>query len=204
MKVYTFCQGELGTNSIALVEGDECIVVDIPYGATDVEKFVAENKLKVIAVFLTHGHFDHVGGVQHFVDAQNRGDIPIYIDKADLTLANNAARNRWSVKAENCFPSDFVEEKRYEIGPFVFDVIKTAGHTAGSVCYVFQSQKLILSGDTLFCGGIGRTDFPESEPSEMRNSLNKIKRLNGDYKVVCGHGPSTSLDAERRTNPYLI
>lgn len=204
MKVYTFCQGELGTNSIALVEGDECIVVDIPYGATDVEKFVAENKLKVIAVLLTHGHFDHVGGVQHFVDTQNRGDIPIYIDKADLTLANNAARNRWSVKAENCFPSNFVEEKRHEIGPFVFDVIKTAGHTAGSVCYVFQSQKLILSGDTLFCGGIGRTDFPESVPSEMRNSLNKIKRLNGDYKVVCGHGPSTSLDAERRTNPYLI
>lgn len=204
MKVYSFCAGELGTNSIVLVKNGKCIVIDVPYGADSVEKFISDNQLQLVAVLLTHGHFDHVGGVQRLIDRFGCSDLPVFIHSADEKLANCASQNRWSVKSENCYPTKHVSKGHYSVDCFDFDVIETPGHTEGSVCYVFDECNLLVSGDTLFCGGIGRTDFPESVPSQMRSSLAKLKCLDKNYEVVCGHGPSTSLDAEKRTNPYLL
>ena len=146
MKVYSFCAGELGTNSIVLVKNDKCIVVDVPYGADSVEKFISDNQLQLVAVLLTHGHFDHVGGVQRLIDRFGCSDLPVFIHGADEKLANCASQNRWSVKAENCYPTKHVSKGHYSVDCFDFDVIETPGHTAGSVCYVFDEYNLLVSG----------------------------------------------------------
>ena len=88
-----------------------------------------------------------------------------------------------------------------------FDVLHTPGHTLGSACFLFTAkdgEKYLFTGDTLFCGTIGRTDFPTGNISVLRSSLKKLVSLNGDYPIYAGHEEETTLDRERKTNPFLM
>lgn len=200
MEYNVFTQGYLSTNCVVLSKNEQLIVVDIPYNAYGVYNFVRSSGKKVLAVLLTHGHFDHCGGVKQFFEKCGLS-VPVYINKRDDELARHAGENCWGVPAENCFPTDFVSEGTLNIGDFSFTVLETPGHTAGSVVYI--TEDIILCGDTLMKGCAGRTDFPESVPAEMPQSLEKLKSLNGDKKVIGGHGELTNLEYEKRTNPFL-
>lgn len=201
MKIQVFPQGALQTNSTVLSEKGNCIVVDVPYISWDVEEYVKRNNLHVTAILLTHGHFDHVGGVAHLLKTCCDANTPVYCSRADWQLCNNAESNPFNVTCQNCYPTNDLTEGHYVLDDFSFDVIETAGHTNGSVTYLFGD--VMLSGDTLFKGGIGRTDFPESNAAAMQASLAKLAKLPLNYKIICGHDDATDLKREKAFNRYL-
>lgn len=153
-------------------------------------------------ILLTHGHFDHIGGVQslkyHF-----GGDVVIHsqdegcLSDGDSSLASGFGFEQNNVKADRVI-SDGDE---LTLGNYKIKVIHTPGHTKGSVCYI--APDMIFSGDTLFRGTVGRTDFPGGSFDEMMKSLSRLSALDGDYKVYPGHEENTTLERERRYNPYM-
>lgn len=200
MNYKVFTCGQLQTNCVVLQKEQSCVVVDVPYPADEVSCYVLNNGLKVEGILLTHGHFDHCGGVAKFCK-QCDVHVPILVHEKDFPLCLAASQNTWGVVCEDCRPNGFLQEGDLRLGEFQFDVLHTGGHTGGSV--VIFVEDIMLSGDTLFCGSIGRTDFPESNPAEMQRSLKKLASISNDYHVICGHGEQTSLAREQRKNPYL-
>ena len=172
----------------------------------EVTSFVEKNSLKPVCIMLTHGHFDHVLGVAELSAAY--GNIPIYMNPADKSvLENNAYFSKmFGVGMPDSFETiDIREGDIIEVGTLSFEVLETPGHTPGGVCYLERKEKLIFSGDTLFAGSIGRTDHPGGDYDTLMKSIfEKLMMLDGDIKVVPGHGPTTEIAQERMTNPFLL
>lgn len=201
LKIKVILQGDNNTNSIVVQNGGHCVVVDVPYGSNDVARYVSANGLKLDAVLLTHGHFDHCGGVNGLLDSLGLPDTPVYVNQRDEQLCRHAADNMWGMPADNCFPTHQLVEGELFVAGVRFYVVETPGHTQGSV--VLLAEDYMFSGDTLFARGVGRTDFAESNPYLMRGSLNKLKLLPRNYIVLPGHGGQTTLQYEKEHNVYL-
>ncbi len=201
IKITSFKQGELQTNSIVIQKEKECIVVDIPFNSVDVQNYIVSNSLSVKAVLLTHGHFDHCGGVHQLLKKCKAENAPVYVSAKDADLCRRARSNIFGIQCDDCFTTDFVAEGRFVVGNFTFDVLETPGHTCGSVVYIIDDY--LLTGDTLFNKGVGRTDFDESCPKLMASSLKKISSLSKNYVVIAGHGNQTTLFYEKKYNNYL-
>lgn len=189
------------TNCIVVQNGTECVVVDVPYGSNDVVKYIRANGLTVKAVLLTHGHFDHCGGVTRLLFELGAPLTPIYVHPADAGLCRHAADNIWAIAADNCFTTHELHEGELYVAGIRFYVIETPGHTLGSV--VLLTEDYMLSGDTLFARSIGRTDFPESNRFLMQGSLDKLRMLPRNYIVLPGHGGQTTLQYEKEHNVYF-
>ena len=199
MQVVKFCLGELSTNCYLLVEDDQCLVVDAAYDPNNaLVEYIARHALKPVAILLTHGHFDHVGGVKQLTD---KYDVDVYCNFADIDMALHAQNNLWQFVCDDCFPNKNFTAGKMEIGKFTFYVLSTPGHTPGSVCLFFD--RVMFSGDTLFCGCVGRTDLPGGSMRQLRASLNLLKSINDDYVVYPGHGKETTLSAEKLGNVYM-
>lgn len=192
--------GPLQNNSYLIKIGTKCIVVD-PASKILALK-VKEQGLTPIAILITHGHFDHIKGVEQFEEY----NIPIYIHKADSKKCTGEEQGdllqRFRVKPFT--PTNFVEDGEVlEFEGVKIKVIYTPGHSAGGVCYVVD-DKCILSGDTLFADSYGRYDFEDSSFEDLKHSIKeKLFALNGDYPVYPGHGNSTTLLNERKGNMIL-
>lgn len=171
---------------------DGCILIDPGDGPELVLQKLDRLGKRPEAIFITHGHFDHVGGVQHLAE---KTVCRVYICKEDLTLPA-MLRGGALYYTDTYAQGDCVTH-----AGLTFQVMQTPGHSAGSVCLICED--VIFSGDTLFAGSCGRTDFPGSDPREMKNSLARLAGLTGDYRVFPGHGEETTLNAERRSNPYM-
>ena len=172
---------------------------------TEIRNFVQNKGLKPVCIMLTHGHFDHVLGVAELAAAY--GDIPVYMHPADkVTLENNSYFSRvFGVDTPAPFETtDVTEGGTVKVGSLSFDVLETPGHTPGGVCYLERQEKILFSGDTLFAGSIGRTDHPGGDyDALMKGIFEKLMVLDGDVKVIPGHGPSSEIAQERTTNPFL-
>ena len=172
----------------------------------EMTSFVEKNSLKPVCIMLTHGHFDHVLGVAELSAAY--GNIPIYMNPADKsTLDNNSYFSRmYGVGMPDAFETtDIREGDTVEVGALRFEVLETPGHTPGGVCYLERTEKMLFSGDTLFAGSIGRTDHPGGDyDTLMKGIFEKLMTLDGDVKVIPGHGPTTEIAQERMTNPFLL
>lgn len=171
-----------------------------------VTSFVKRKGLKPVCILLTHGHFDHVLGVAELSAAYD--GIPVYMNPADkTTLENNSYFSR-TFGADMPTPfttKDVKEGDVIPVGSLAFEVIETPGHTPGGVCYFERKEKLLFSGDTLFAGSIGRTDHPGGDYDALMKSIfEKLIILDGDVKVVPGHGPASEIAQERMTNPFLL
>lgn len=205
MKTEFLQVGILGTNFYVITDEETGISAAIDPGAdfAELEPAVKDKNIKYILI--THGHYDHVFGA---AELKRRTGAEIVIGEADAENLHNIEKcnsgMRFSVIQETT-EADITAKDGDEIsvGNIKIKVMETPGHSMGSVCYIVPDENVIFSGDTLFSGSIGRTDFPTSEPFKMRASLKKLAELDGDYKVFPGHGRFTTLDTERRSNYYL-
>ena len=171
---------------------DTCVVIDPGYQPETVLAEAERLGKKIAAIFLTHGHFDHVGGVKGIAMDT---DCPVYLHEADLSMPPQmTAGPLYYTKLYN--EGDFVEAAGLS-----FKVLHTPGHTPGSVCLMCENA--MFSGDTLFWGSCGRTDLPGGNWGVIQKSLKRLASLSGDYDVYPGHGDATRLSFERKYNPYM-
>ena len=194
MKIITITGGSLYTNCyMAFAEdSDTCVLVDPGFDAEQILDTVRSHGKTVEAVFLTHGHFDHIGGVKEI--ARQTG-CKVYIHQADLGLPSQLTVG--TVPATD----HYTEGDTVTAAGLTFTVMHTPGHTPGGVCLLCENA--MFAGDTLFAGTCGRTDLPGSSPKQMRESLARLAKLEEDYRVLPGHGIYSTLDMEKRTNPDL-
>jgi len=202
MKVYGFAVGPLQENTYLLVEEDGRGAIVDP--GDEPERILAEVHrvgLKPQAILLTHAHFDHVGAVAPLVEALG---LPVYLHPADLPLYQSAALGaaRWGLyipqPPEPTLP--LAEGQTLDLG-LGLEVLFLPGHAPGHVGFYRPGH--LISGDVLFRGGIGRYDLPGSDPQKLFASLQKLTELPPDTVVYPGHGPKTTIAAERASNPYL-
>jgi glyoxylase-like metal-dependent hydrolase (beta-lactamase superfamily II) len=205
MRVYNLPLGEMGTNCYIVdteVENSGkniAFAVDIGDEPEKVLKYITNKNLDLQAILLTHGHFDHIGGVRKI---QDETSAKVYVSQEDSEKLTDSKLNlsyRHFQIPE--IPDYEILGESLEIGGVEIKVLKTPGHTKGSVC--FQVENYLFSGDTLFQNSIGRTDFPDGDLDVMRKSLKVLKDLPGDYQVLPGHGIGTTLQREREMNRYL-
>ena len=208
----------------SLVWDDEgfCAVVDPGY--TDGERsqlidFITSGNLQPVCVMLTHGHFDHIYGMSALAATYK---IPVHADMKEMYSVDVTNRQLCSQfgfpmpdeypiirtsqnmnagsRAEWVMDGDFID-----IGSLRFDVLSTPGHSKGGLCFLERNEKVLFSGDTLFAGAIGRTDHPGGDYDVMMKSIfEKLLLLDGETRVLPGHGPSSDISTERMTNPFLM
>ena len=174
-------------------EGEKtCCIVDPGYEPETILERVRELGLTVEAILLTHGHFDHVGGVKTI--AADTG-CRVFLCPEELTMPPQLTAGRLY------YTDTYQDGDKLTLAGTGFTVLRTPGHTPGFVCLL--AEDVMFSGDTLFAGSCGRTDLPGGNASRMKASLARIAALEGDYRVLPGHGGVTTLEHERQNNPYL-
>lgn len=217
MLVAGFPAGAFQTNCfvVAAGPGEPCVVVDPGQDAVEpLNALLAEHRLDPVAVLLTHGHFDHTFSVAPVCDGH---DIPAWIHPDDRELLADPLKGL-SAEAASFFGGRFELREPREVRPLTdgatlelagirLVVDHTPGHTPGSVIFsgrTGEGAELVLAGDTLFAGSIGRTDLPGGDHQRMMDSLReKLLTRADDTLVLPGHGPTTTIGAERAANPYL-
>lgn len=182
-------------------------MVDPAGDAGEVFEFAGENKISIEAILLTHGHPDHIGGLEYVLE---RVDAPVYIGEDDAQMLRSPDQKtvRWlgyDFKGFDGF-SVLRDGDVLSVGDLTIKVLETPGHTPGCVCLLVSARedegRILLSGDTLFAGSVGRTDLPGGDSDVLRGSIARLAMLSGHLPVLPGHGPETTLDAERRHNPF--
>ena len=194
LNIHTLTLGLYQTNCyIVYQEGSkQCIVIDPGYEADTILNRTALLGLDIQAILLTHGHFDHVGAVRQLAADT---DCRVFIRETELSLPN-------VMTGGPLYYTDLYNpDGNLCIADLQIRVLPTPGHTPGGVCLLIGDA--IFSGDTLFAGSMGRCDFPGSNIFDMRKSLRMLRDLPGDYRVFPGHNEDTTLEQERKTNPYL-
>lgn len=204
MKIHTLQLGELRANCyIAETAPNQCVAVDIGGNPRLLLEFLTMKKLTLSKILLTHGHFDHINGVE---EVSVKTGAEVFIHEEDAPMLNSAGLSL----SDMISVAPFNPVTEYTVihdgdiisdGECDFKVLHTPGHSMGSVCYICGD--VIFSGDTLFCCSVGRTDFHGSSPELMVNSLEKLYSLDGNYTVFTGHGDKTELEYEKNSNPYL-
>ena len=213
MLVRSFPAPMFATNCwiIAPSEGSECIIVDpgMPDISRDIEMIIEEHKLKPVAALMTHGHLDHTFSITPLADGY---DIPAYIHSEDRRFIADPAGIHGEQFIAQLEAMTFVEPKKVnelkngatlELLGMRITAIHAPGHTRGSLMFTINDE-ILISGDVLFSGSIGRTDLPTGSAKEMITTLKtKVLTLSDDLRVLTGHGPETTIKFERKNNPYL-
>ena len=197
--IKTIAVGNMGVNCYLVCDGEKTVVID---PGDDFEKIKSLAGGKIDAVLLTHGHFDHIGAV---ASLQKEG-ARVYVSQedADMLFDNKKCLGAFAgvfIKPSNadCQVDDGDE---IIVGKMKFSVILTPGHTKGSVCYKFED--VLFSGDTLFCGSVGRWDFPGGDFEALIKSIKeKIFVLDGNTRVLPGHGDESTVKQEKTFNPFV-
>lgn len=216
MLVAGFASGAFQANCFVVAPdaGQACVVVDPGQDAEDpLQQLLLEHELIPVAVLLTHGHFDHIFSVAPVCDGN---DIPAYIHPEDRALLSDPLRGfgrdsmaffggRLTLR-EPREVRTLDDGAELEIAGLKITVDHTPGHTEGSVVFRTGTEegRVLLAGDTLFAGSIGRTDLPGGDPRKIMESLHaKVMTLPDDTLVLPGHGPTTTIGRERASNPFL-
>ena len=191
MNIQKLTLGLYQTNTYLLANDTEAVVIDPGYEADTILDALAGKTLK--AILLTHGHFDHVGAVKELV-AETGCEVWIHAAEATMPPMVTAGPLYFTHTYDE---GDTVSP----IAGLELTVLHTPGHTTGSVCLLMGKE--MFSGDTLFACSFGRTDLPGGDPRKMMESLRRLASLQGNFFIHPGHGGSTTLDAEKRFNPYM-
>ncbi|MFB6345037.1 MAG: MBL fold metallo-hydrolase [bacterium] len=163
-----------------------------------------ENSSQIEAVLLTHTHWDHIDAVETVRDIV--GGCPVLCHSAEFDMLEDPAKNFSQMQGSNISieADEAVESVQLPAGSQQLEVLHTPGHSPGSVSLYWEERQLVLSGDALFKSGVGRTDLPGSDQSELRTSLAEVLlELPDETAVYPGHGPATTIGEEKRSNPFL-
>lgn len=209
MKIDTFALGDYQTNCYCL-RSDEastaCLLIDPGLSPEPLIGFLKQNGLTPEAIVITHGHADHIGGIETV--RQYWPSVKTAISQADAEMLTSPVKNL-SVLAEGMVQARPAEvclttERYFEAAGLRFEIIHTPGHTPGGICLYNSEEGILFSGDTLFAGSVGRSDFPGGDHSLLIDGIkSKLLILPEQTRVYPGHGPSTTLRAEKRHNPFL-
>lgn len=206
MKVEKFVTGIISTNCyvVSNEETKEAVIVDPAACPSSILNYIKEKELKIVAILLTHGHFDHTMGLNGFLE---RYDVPVYAhEQEESTLKEPALNLSGSYTSGFSFSgASYIQDGQVlSLAGYDFLVLYTPGHTPGGVCYYVEKEKVLFSGDTLFQNSVGRTDFPGSSMAELiRGIREKILTLPDDVKVYPGHMGETMIGYEREHNPFV-
>jgi glyoxylase-like metal-dependent hydrolase (beta-lactamase superfamily II) len=199
--------GPLGTNAylVGCPTTRQAALIDPGDDAPLLLRLAGDHELTVSKVLLTHGHVDHVGAVG---DVKRLTHATVYLHDADRPLYDSSPlqARMFGIRCADPPPPDEALEhgQAIEIGALRAEVIATPGHSPGGVSLHFRAAGVLFSGDTLFQGGIGRTDLPGGSMSQLMLSIReRLLTLPGETRVYCGHGPATTIGDEKRSNPFL-
>ncbi len=198
--------GPFEVNCILLWKSREnAIIIDAGDDADAIAGRIRERGLSIKAQLLTHGHMDHISAAAKL---QSTFPAPVYLHSHDA---------KWAFTESNSMPPYYPKPQKPEnltlitpgsnslnLGFISFDVLETPGHSPGSVCFLLKDEKILIAGDTLFEGSVGRTDLPGGDPIAQRQSLLQLTELSPELRVICGHGPETTIKRELNSNPYLL
>ncbi len=208
LKVNTYPLGPIQTNCYIISdESGNCLIMDPGEESGRIINKVKSKELTPVAILLTHAHFDHIGAVDSIRD---RYTIPVYIHEEEQDWLSDPRLNGSAKypglpdirtrKADKLIS----DEGMMNVGPFEFEVRHTPGHSPGSVSYIFGPSRFAIVGDTLFQQGVGRTDLPGGNTGILLSSIHdKLLSLDDDFIIYPGHGPSTTPEEEKDSNPFL-
>lgn len=198
MEIKKIVVGLLEVNSYIITINDYIYIIDPGDNEKMISSYIKSKGLPVKNILLTHAHVDHIGAVKSLYEKFNKPSV--FLHKNDHKLYYSA---------DNCLPPIIPALKEH--APLIdnlenndFEILHTPGHTQGSVCFYFKENNTLISGDTLFKGSAGRTDLPGGDYKTILTSLNeKLLNLPGNTEVFPGHGEKTTIDFEKKNNPFL-
>lgn len=207
LEIFQKTLGDLGTNCYILVNHDtkECVVFDPADEAHVLKEIFDHPDFNLKGIFLTHGHFDHIGAAKELKDTYN---VPIYASKEEndqilMKLGGNLSAmfgKPMTLEADELLH----DGDKLDILGTTLECMLTPGHTAGGMCFYCEELKSVIVGDTLFCESVGRTDFPTGSGSVLVNSIReKLFVLPDDTKVFPGHMGTTTIGWEKENNPFI-
>ena len=197
MERFTIQTGSYAVNTSVISNGGKALIIDPGADAGYIIGQLEKKGLEPSAILLTHAHFDHIGAIPALQHAFP--DLALYVHPADLMILSHPINQMPPEYPAIGIPSDIRDCRELK----ETEVIETPGHTPGGVCYYFREDKLLISGDTLFAGSIGRTDLPLGDSKTLMRSLEKLKVLPDDTLVIPGHGCHTTIGTEKKSNPFL-
>ncbi len=211
IEIITFADELFAQNSRLIISQDDnlCWVVDPGFhpATDDLLKHISKSSLSPVAVILTHAHADHIAGLSHVLTTHH--SLPVYLAKAEWSFLEDPSENLSMMTGMELRVSvpelrDLAPGQVLELGSTRWQVFDTSGHSPGGRTLYCPEAQTAIVGDTLFAGGIGRFDFPHSDgPLLFSNIREKLFTLPGDTRVCSGHGPDTTIEIERTTNPFF-
>ncbi len=207
MRIECFILGEMQTNCYLVrnEETNEAVMIDPGTCPKELVQHIKDEEIKLDAILLTHGHFDHIGGIDGFVD---EFQVPVYAGEKEqaLLLDPNLSLTSDYVPGGYIFADaiSLTDGQILHLAGYDFEVIFTPGHTVGSVSYYVASEGVLFDGDCLFYESVGRTDFPTGDTEALLDSIqNRLFALPDQTKVYPGHMDITTIGFEKTHNPYL-
>ena len=198
--------GMVATNCYLLCNTDtkECVLIDPADNAGKISEMIEQSGCTLKGILLTHGHFDHIMGIEDFLKAF---DVPVYVGREEQPLLADDRLNASSMYGYHC---TYTGAKALEDGQTVecagteIHVIHTPGHTVGGCCYYLPEEEALFCGDTLFCGSIGRTDLPTGSSRDLAHSIReKLMILPDETKLYPGHMDESTIGYEKEINPFI-
>ena len=202
MERLTIEVGSYEVNCSILSDAGQAWIVDPGSEGERIVGLLAKKGLVPAAILLTHAHFDHISGIPALQKAFP--ELPVYVHPGDVPMFGHPFNQMGGEYASIGVPANVRDVADLPAALPGVQVLNTPGHTPGGVCYFFPADKLLLSGDTLFAGSVGRTDFPGGSMARMMDSLQALMKLPDDTLVIPGHGGHTTIGDEKRTNPYIV
>ncbi|WP_067730411.1 MBL fold metallo-hydrolase [Oceanobacillus damuensis] len=205
MNIKGLSVGPIGTNCYIVFDNNDALIIDPGEEPERILGFVNQRELTVQAILLTHAHFDHFGALE---EVRKKTGAMVYLHENEIPWLSDPMMNG-SFKLQGSEVTASPAEKtlvpgKIAIGAFEFTILHTPGHSPGSVSFVFEKEYFVIGGDVLFHQGIGRTDLAGGSMRELEASIrNELYALDDTYTVYPGHGPATTIGAEKKNNPFV-